>query len=196
MGSNAHKRAWAAPKDTYEAYSPPDAEAEAQPFEDRPFAASWKKKDPEEIGPPMEPGIKEAIEAMHKHEKENEDKDRNSKLEAIDEVNKDDADVYEKRVEIVKAKHEKKAERRAAATAKGKVLPPDTDSSDDDDLVHPVKAGDTVMDKIAPKPKEQKAASLAQTGFLVETPRKKAPVTKASTAAPVAAKAEAKPAAA
>jgi hypothetical protein len=112
-------------------------------------------------------------------------------------VKKDDADVYEKRVEILKAKHEKKAARRTAATAKGKVLAPDTDSSDEDDLVHPVKAGETVMDTVAPKPKEQKSASLAQAGFLVESPRQQAPVTKASDAkAPVAAKAEAKPAAA
>ena len=196
MGSNQLRRAWAAPKDTYEPYSPPDADAEATPFEDRPVAASWKKKEPEEIGPPMEPGIKEAIDAMKKHEKEAEEKNEHAALEAIEEVNKDDADVYEKRVEIVKAKHEKKTARRAAATAKGKVLPPDTDSSDDDDLVHPLKAGETEMDKIAPKPKEQKAASLAQTGFLVETPRQKAPVAKATHAAPVVAKAEAKPAAA
>jgi len=145
----------------------------------------------------MEPGIKEAIEAMKKHEKEAEDKSRAAKLDALDEVKKDDADVYEKRVAILKDKHEKKAARRTAATAKGKVLPPDTDSSDEDDLVHPVKSGETVMDTVAPKPKEQKAASLAQAEFLVESPRQKAPVTKASDKkGPVAAKAEAKPAAA
>lgn len=187
MGTNTFKRAWAPPKDNYQPYSPPDAEADAEPFEDRPFAETWKKKAPEEIGPPMEPGIKEAIDAMKKHEKEADDKKREAKLEAIDEVNKDDADVYEKRVAILKTKHDKKAKARTDAASKGKVLPPDTDSSDEDDLVHPVKAGETVMDSIAPKPKEQKPASLAQAGFLVESPRQQAPV---------AAKAEARPAAA
>ena len=176
MGTNTFKRRWAAPKDNYQPYSPPDAEADAEPFEDRPFAESWKKKTPEEIGPPMEPGIKDAIDAMKKHEKEAETQKREAKLEAIDEVNKDDADVYEKRVAILKKKHDKKAKARTDAAAKGKVLPPDTDSSDEDDLVHPVKAGETVMDTIAPKPKEQKPASLAQAGFLVESPRQKAPV--------------------
>jgi hypothetical protein len=170
MGSNQFKRRWAAPKDTFEPYSPPDAEAEAEPFADRPVAASWKKKTAEELDPPMEPGIKEAIDAMKKHEKEAEDKSREDKLKAIDEVEKDDADVAEKRVAIIKTKHEKKAKARTAAAAKGKVVAPDSDSSDEDDLVHPVKAGETVMDRIAPKPKEQKAASLAQGGFLVEHP--------------------------
>lgn len=194
MGSNQFKRRWAAPKDNYEPYSPPDAEAEAKPFEDRPVAASWKKKTPEELDPPMEPGIKEAIEAMKKHEKEAEDKTREDKLKAIDEVTKDDADVYKKRVAIIKKKHEKKAKARTEAAAKGKVLPPDSESSDEDDLVHPVKAGETVMDKIAPQPKEQKAASLAQDGFLIESPRQQAPVKMAAEAkAPAPAKAEAKP---
>merc|ERR1712166_1031646 len=101
MGSNQFKRRWAAPKDNYEPYSPPDAEADAEPFEDRPVAESWKKKTPEELGPPMEPGIKEAIEAMKKHEKEADNKNREDKLQAIDEVNKDDADVYEKRAKIL-----------------------------------------------------------------------------------------------
>ena len=170
MGSNQFKRRWAAPKDNYEPYSPPDAEADAEPFEDRPVAESWKKKTPEELDPPMEPGIKEAIDAMKKHEKEADDKAREDKLKGLDEVNKDDADVYAKRVAILKTKHEKKAKERAEATAKGKVLPPDSESSDEDDLVHPTKAGETVMDRVAPVPKEQKAASLAQAEFLVESP--------------------------
>ena len=193
MGSNQFKRRWAAPKDNYEPFSPPDAEAEAAPFAERPVAESWKKKTPEELDPPMEPGIKEAIDAMKKHEKEDETKSREDKLKAIDEVNKDDADVYEKRVEIVKKKHEKKAKARTEAAAKGKVLPPDSESSDEDDLVHPVKAGETVMDRIAPVPKEdKKPASLAQGGFLVTTPLHPAPVAKAK--APAPAKAVAKPA--
>lgn len=137
---------------------------------------------------------------MKKHEKEREDKDREDKLKAIDEVAKDDADVAEKRGELLKEKHEKKAKRQAEAAAKGKALA-DSESSDEDDLVHPVKAGETVMDTIAPKEEEakeeQKPASLAQGGFLVESPIRRAPVSKASKAkAPAPAKAAAKPAAA
>ena len=156
MGSNQFKRTWAAPKDAYEPYSPPDAEADAEPFADRPVAASWKKKTPEELDPPMAPGIKEARDAMKKHEEEAEEKSRDGKLKAIAEVEKADVEVYEKRVAILDAKHEKQAKAKAAGAAKGKAWAPDSESSDEDDLVHPVKAGETVMERNLGKPKEPK----------------------------------------
>jgi hypothetical protein len=145
---------------------------------------------------------------MHKHEEEKEQELREEHLKAVEEVAKDDADVAEKRGEILKEKHEKKAKRQAEAAAEGKILPEDSESSDEDDLVHPVKAGETVMDTIAPKAnvvpekeeekkEEQAPASLAQGGFLVESPMRRPPATKASKSKTSGvAKAAAKPAAA
>ena len=46
MDSNIFRRAIFPPKDTYEPYSPPDAEEEAATFADRPVAATWKPTKP------------------------------------------------------------------------------------------------------------------------------------------------------
>ena len=46
VNSNIFRRAIHPPKDTYEPYSPPEADEEAKEFEERPVAASFKPEKP------------------------------------------------------------------------------------------------------------------------------------------------------